>query len=257
MNFPGKVILITGASSGIGKEIALQLSKEKCSLALLARRIDLLNELAEQLKSNAAKIEILKCDVADPGEVKLIVSEIKNRFGKIDVAILNAGIGHRAGAKEYSAASSKKVFDTNVLGIINFVENILPDFIERQSGVIVGVTSLSDSRGWPGSGFYSASKIAATRLLESLRIDVKQYNIKVITVKPGFVRTAMTAKNNFPMPFLMDAAKAAKIILKGIKKEKRIIQFPFLTALGSRVIGIMPDFLFRYYASKWSEKHMS
>jgi short-subunit dehydrogenase len=257
MNFPGKIILITGASSGIGKEIAVQLSKEECSLALLARRIGLLSELAEQLSGNAAGIEYLKCDVTDPGEVKLIVSEIKNRFGKIDAAILNAGVGHRAGAKEYSAASSKKVFDTNVLGIINFVENILPDFIERQSGVIVGVTSLSDSRGWPGSGFYSASKIAATRLLESLRIDVKQYNIKVITVKPGFVRTAMTAKNNFPMPFLMDADKAAKTILKGIKKEKRIIQFPFLTALGSRVIGIMPDFLFEYYASKWSEKHLS
>lgn len=257
MNFPGKVILITGASSGIGKEVAIQLSEEKCSLALLARRGDLLIELVEQLSNSAAEVEIFKCDVTDLGEVRQVVSQIKNRFGDIDIAILNAGVGHRLGAKEYSAASSKKVFDTNVLGITNFVENILPDYIKRRSGMIVGITSLSDSRGWPGSGFYSASKIAATRLLESLRIDVKQYNIKVITVKPGFIRTAMTAKNDFPMPFLMDADKAAKIILKGIKKEKRIVQFPFLTALGSRVIGLMPDFLFEYYASKWSVKYLN
>ena len=257
MNFSRKVILITGASSGIGKEMAKLLSKENCSLALLARRIDLLTELAGQITRNAARIEIQKCDVTNIDEVKSVLTNIREKLGQIDIAILNAGVGHRAGAKDYKSAISKLVFDTNVHGITNFVENLLPDFIERRSGTIVGVTSLADSRGWPGSGFYSASKIAATRLLESLRMDVKQHNINVIVVKPGFVRTPMTAKNNFPMPFLMDAGKAAKIILEGIKKEKRIIQFPFPTVLGSKIIGLLPDFLFEYFGAKWSGKHLS
>ena len=257
MNFSGKVILITGASSGIGRELAVHLSKENCSLALLARRFELLEELAEQIKINNSGIEILKCDVTNPDNVSSAVNEIKNKLGRIDIAILNAGVGHREGPKEYNSSSSKNVFDTNLLGITYFVENILPDFIERREGIIVGVSSLSDSRGWPGSGFYSASKIAATRLLESLRIDVKQFNIKVITVKPGFVKTPMTDKNDFFMPFLMSTEKAAKIILNGIRKEKRVIQFPLPTVLGSKIVGILPDIIFEHYAAKWSKTHLS
>ena len=257
MNFSGKVILITGASSGIGRELAVHLSKENCLLALLARRLDLLNDLAEQIKINNSRIEILKCDVTNTDDVSSAVNEIKNKLGRIDIAILNAGVGHRAGPKEYNSSSSKNVFDTNILGITHFIENILPDFIERRDGMIVGVSSLSDSRGWPGNGFYSASKIAVTRLLESLRIDVKQFNIKVITVKPGFVKTPMTDKNDFYMPFLMSTEKAAKKIINGIRKEKRIIQFPLPTVLGSKIVGILPDIIFEHYAAKWSKKHLS
>ncbi|MCG6912728.1 SDR family NAD(P)-dependent oxidoreductase [bacterium BMS3Abin03] len=257
MNFSGKVILITGASSGIGRELAVHFSKENCSLVLLARRLDLLNDLAEQIKINNSRIEILKCDVTNTDDVSSAVNEIKNKLGRIDIAILNAGVGHRAGPKEYNSSSSKNVFDTNILGITHFIENILPDFIERRDGMIVGVSSLSDSRGWPGNGFYSASKIAVTRLLESLRIDVKQFNIKVITVKPGFVKTPMTDKNDFYMPFLMSTEKAAKKIINGIRKEKRIIQFPLPTVLGSKIVGILPDIIFEHYAAKWSKKHLS
>ena len=255
MNFSGKTILLTGASSGIGNALAKQLSKENCSLALLARRLDLLEKLSERIKDNVAVSEIYKCDVSNPDEVKNVFDEIINKFGKVDIAILNAGVGGRIGPKDYKADISQKIFDTNVQGITNFAELLLPDFIERREGAIVGVTSLADSRGYPGSGFYSASKIAATRLLESLRVDVKRYNIKVIIVKPGFVKTPMTDKNDFPMPFLMSTEKAAKIILKGIRKEKRIIQFPLPTVLGSKVIGVLPDFLFDFFAAKWSEKH--
>jgi len=247
--------LLTGASSGIGRELAVQLSRENCSLTLLARRFDKLEELFEQIKNNTSSTEIYKCDVGNPVEVKNVFDEIIKINGRIDIAILNAGVGGRFGPKDYQASLSKKIFNTNVQGITNLVECLLPDFIERKNGTIVGVTSLADSRGYPGSGFYSASKIAATRLLESLRIDVKRYNIKVIIVKPGFVKTPMTDKNDFPMPFLMSTEKAAKIILKGIRKEKRVIEFPFLTALGSKIIGLLPDFLFDYFAAEWSKKH--
>ena len=116
--------------------------------------------------------------------------------------------------------------------------------------MIVGVSSLADARGYAQSGFYCSSKSAATKLLESVRVELKPHNIKVLTVKPGFVKTPMTDKNEFHMPFLMDVDKAAKIILKGIKKEKRIIQFPFPIVISSRLIRILPNFLFDWLSTR-------
>jgi len=254
MNFNDKVILITGASSGIGKEMAKILAKENCSLALIARRGELLDELAGQINTNNPNIKTYVCDVAKPDEVKNVFTEIREDFKKIDIAIINAGVGSKSNAKDYTYENAKSTFDINVLGIVNCAENLLPDFINRKDGMIVGVSSLADSRGWQGSGFYCASKAAATILLENLKIELKPFNIKVLTVKPGFVETPMTAKNKFPMPFLMNVEKAAKIIISGIKKEKRIIQFPLPTVLGEKLIRIVPDFLFEYISSKKSPK---
>jgi short-subunit dehydrogenase len=250
MNFNDKVILITGASTGIGKELATQFSGIKCSLVLLARRYELLDELKTQLKTGKANIKTYKCDVADPGEVSKVFTKLKDESGKIDIAILNAGVGSISNAKDYSYENAKNTFDVNVLGIVNCVENLLPDFIKRKAGMIVGVSSLADARGWQGSGFYCASKAAATMLLENLRVELKPFNVKVITVKPGFVETPMTEKNKFPMPFLMSAEKTAKIIIGGIKKEKRIIQFPLPTVLSAKLMRIVPNFLFDYFSSK-------
>jgi len=116
--------------------------------------------------------------------------------------------------------------------------------------MIVGVSSLADVRGFPKSGFYNASKSAASILLESLRIELKPLKVKVITVRPGFVRTPMTDKNEFHMPLMMNADKAAKIFLEGIKKEKHIIQFPFMIVLSTKLLQWMPAFLFEWLAGR-------
>ncbi|MCH7964552.1 MAG: SDR family NAD(P)-dependent oxidoreductase [Bacteroidetes bacterium] len=250
MNLNNKVILITGASTGIGKAMAKLLAKENCSLALIARRGELLDELTGQIKTENPNIKSYVCDVAKPGEVKKVFTEVREHFKKIDIAILNAGVGSKSSAEDYKYENAKNTFDVNVLGIVNCVENLLPDFIKCKDGMIVGVSSLADSRGWQGSGFYCASKAAATILLENLRAELKPFNIKVITVKPGFVETPMTANNKFPMPFLMSAEKAARIIIGGIKKEKRIIQFPLPTVLGSKLMRVVPDSLFEYISIK-------
>ena len=254
MNFNEKVILITGASTGIGKEIAKLLAEKNCSLALIARRGELLDELVEQIKTKNPNIKSYVCNVVKPGEVKKVFTEIREHFKKIDIAILNAGVGSKSSAEDYSYENAKNTFGVNVLGIVNCVENLLPDFIKHKAGMIVGVSSLADSRGWQGSGFYCASKAAATLLLENLRVELKPFNIKVITVKPGFVETPMTEKNKFPMPFLMSAEKAAKIIIDGIKKEKRIIQFPLPTVLSAKLMRIVPEFLFEYISTKKPSK---
>jgi len=250
MDLNNKVILLTGASSGIGYSLAKSLPKENCSVALLSRRKNLLDDLVSELKNQGYKVLAYKCDVGNVEEVRNSFEQVRKDFGKIDVAILNAGASSRTDVSKYSSSTATEIFEANTFGIINCVEQLLPDFMQRREGVIVGVSSLAESRGFPKSGFYNASKAAATLLLESLRIELKPYNVKVIIVKPGFVKTPMTDKNEFHMPFLMNVDKAAKIILDGIKKEKRIIQFPLTTVIGSKLVKFMPDWLFDFLMSK-------
>lgn len=248
MNLKNKVILLTGASSGIGYSLAHYLSKEGCKLALIARREELLNKLSKELISD--DLITIKCDVGIKEQVAKSIESARNHFGKIDIAILNAGVSKREELNFYNSNNAKEIFDTNTLSIVYAVEQLLPEFMERKKGIIVGVSSLADARGFPKSGFYCASKAAATILLESLRIELKPFNIRVITVKPGFVRTPMTDKNEFHMPFMMDVDKAAKIILRGLKKEKRIIEFPFPTALSVKLMKFLPNVIFDKLAGK-------
>ncbi|HSW56275.1 MAG TPA: SDR family NAD(P)-dependent oxidoreductase [Ignavibacteriaceae bacterium] len=250
MDFNNKTVLLTGASSGIGYSLAKLLPKENCSIALLSRRENILNDLANEIKIVGGQVRAYKCDVGNVEEVRNSFEQVRKDFGKIDVAILNAGASSRTDVSKYSSSTAIEIFKANTFGIINCVEQLLPDFMQRREGVIVGVSSLAESRGFPKSGFYNASKAAATLLLESLRVELKPYNIKVMIVKPGFVKTPMTDKNEFHMPFLMNVDKAAKIILDGIKKEKRIIQFPLTTVIGSKLVKFMPDWLFDFLMSK-------
>lgn len=239
-----KNILITGASSGIGLELARRLSLESCNLALLARREEVLEQELRNFKKFYEEIITIKCDVTKINEVKNAIEEIKSKFGKIDVAILNSGISIPQNIINFKSSYAKNVFDVNVFGLFNFAEVLIPEMIANQNGVIVGISSLADGRGFPQNGPYCASKAAASIYLESLRVELKKYNIKVITVKPGFVRTPMTDKNNFKMPFLIDVEKAADLIIDGIKSEKTLIQFPFPTSLGAKILRMIPNYLF-------------
>lgn len=247
-----KVILITGASGGIGEELAKQLASEGCSLALIARRYEKLSLLESELRGRgkAKAVKAFKCDVSQHADVRNAVKEILKEFGKIDIAILNAGVSLKQNGNELNSEIAKKTLDINVLGMVYFFEELIPGFMEEKQGIIAGVSSLADSRGFPIAGFYSASKAAATIFLESQRIRLKKFGIKVLTVKPGFVKTPMTDKNNFPMPFMIGVEKAAEIIIRGIRKEKSIIQFPWQTVLGVRILKIIPDVLFNYIALK-------
>ncbi|MGK9370077.1 SDR family NAD(P)-dependent oxidoreductase [Melioribacter sp. Ez-97] len=243
MTFENKTVLITGASSGIGKALAESLSLKNCRLVLCSRNID-------RLDLSGEKILKLKCDVTKKEEVNAAYNAAIEKFGKIDIAILNSGVGHRMNVENYNSQFAEETFSVNQLGMVYWIEKLLPDFLKRREGVIAGVSSLADNRGFSGSGFYCASKAAATIMLEGLRVELKPYSVKVITIKPGFVRTPMTDKNEFKMPFLMKPEKAAKIIVKGIEKEKRIIQFPLPTVLMSKFVGMLPSGVYEFLAAK-------
>jgi short-subunit dehydrogenase len=151
--------------------------------------------------------------------------------------------------EKFNSDRLEEIFNINLMGLIYCLNEIILDFIQKRKGCIVGISSLSDSRGFPGSAAYCSSKAAVSTFLESIRIELKKYNIKVITVKPGFVKTPMTDKNEFYMPFLMSVEKASGKILKGVKKEKSIIQFPRPTVIGAKLLKFLPDKLFDYLLS--------
>ncbi|OGU56997.1 MAG: alcohol dehydrogenase [Ignavibacteria bacterium RBG_13_36_8] len=250
MQLNGKTILITGASTGIGRALVYNSAMKKCNLILLSRRKKLLDEIIRDLKGNNQNITAIKCDVSKKRDVTKAFEKIKKKFKRIDIAILNAGIGRNVPITKYNSNHAEDIFGVNVIGMVYCVEQLLPHFLKRKAGMIVGVSSLADNRGYSGSGFYSASKAATTIFLEGLSVELRPYNIKVVTVKPGFVKTPMTDKNKYKMPFIISAEKAAEIILNGIKKEKRYIQFPLSTLLITKIIGLIPNFIYEIAASK-------
>lgn len=250
MYFNNKVVLITGASTGIGKALAVKLLEANCKLVLVARRAELIEEYLNKSPTTNHQSLILKCDVSKKEEVANAYGIIKDKFGKVDLAILNAGIGRRVTVENYDSHFAEETLGANVFGIIYWVEQLLPEFVKKKEGMIVGISSLSDNRGYSGSGFYCASKSAASIYLEGLRVELKRYGVKVITVKPGFVKTPMTDQNEFKMPLLMSAEKAARIIIDGIKKEKRLIQFPWQMVFITKLVGLLPGRLYEWLASK-------
>ncbi len=249
MRLENKNILITGASSGIGKALAEKLAPNN-NLILVARNFEKLIRIKEKCESGKHRIFPVKCDVSKKTEVEEAYRKIKEELDLVDVAILNSGVSYRMKVEKFDSKLAEEIFGTNVMGIIYWVEQLIKDYIPNKKGTIVGISSLADNRGYSGSSFYSASKAAASIYLEGLRIELKKYNVKVITVKPGFVKTPMTDKNKFPMPFLISPEKAAEYIIKGIEKEKRIVSFPPAMALTVKLIGSLPGALYEFFASK-------
>lgn len=249
MRLENKNILITGASSGIGKALAEKLAPNN-NLILVARNFEKLIRIKEKSESGKYRIFPVKCDVSKKTEVEEAYRKTKEELDFVDVAILNSGVSYRMKVEKFDSKLAEDIFGTNVMGIIYWVEQLIKDYIPNKKGTIVGISSLADNRGYSGSSFYSASKAAASIYLEGLRIELKKYNVKVITVKPGFVKTPMTDKNKFPMPFLISPEKAAEYIIKGIEKEKRIVSFPLAMAFTVKLIGSLPGALYEFFSSK-------
>ncbi len=239
-----KNVLIFGASKGIGRALALEYASLKSNLALFSRNFDAIEGLSEDINNLGCIAFYKKCDISVQTDVKQALDFAVKKLSSLDLVIINAGVGNPEWMSSFKSEELKKIHEINVFGIAHSLEYLIPIMKAQGFGTIAGVTSLADIRGYPGSAGYCSSKAAASILLESARVELKKSNINVITIKPGFVRTAMTDKNEFFMPFLMETDKAARIIRRGIERKKSIVQFPFFTVNLTRFVKFLPNFIY-------------
>lgn len=237
--------LLTGASSGIGLALARELARREHSLALLARRGDVLDALAAELTSRGTKVIAVPCDVTDASAVREAVRRAEEGLGgPIELAIANAGLSIPNHGARFSLADAEQVFRVNVFGMLALFDAVIPGMVERRNGRFAGVASVAGLRALPASGPYSASKAAMQHLLEAWRVELQPHGVGVTIINPGFVTTAMTAKNPFKMPFIMSAERAAGIIADGLDQGRRRIEFPFRTSRIMRALRVLPDALY-------------
>ncbi|MDD2357947.1 MAG: SDR family NAD(P)-dependent oxidoreductase [Thiovulaceae bacterium] len=229
-------ILITGASSGIGAELARHYDQENNHLILLARDKERLKNLQNTL---TCKSEIIAVDITDFAILQEKIKEI----GSVDMVILNAGIsiGHSLEVTPFD--DFKRLYDTNLLSNHAILEPLLPKFKEQKSGTIVFISSLASLISMPSSVAYSSSKRALNAYAEGIAYKYKPHGIDVITILPGFIDTPLTQKNSFSMPFLMTLEEGTKKIVKAIEKKKRVYAFPLRFYILIKLLATLPYFL--------------
>lgn len=225
-------VLITGASSGIGRQLALDYAADGNQVIVCGRNDDALSELQKQYPE---KISCSAFDITDKESAKASLKEVDN----IDVAILCAGVCEYLDVKEFDADMFERVFKVNVFGTMNCVEALLPQFNDLARLVIVD--SLARLLPFTKAQAYGGSKAAMHYIARSLEVDLKPKGIKVQTVSPGFVKTPMTDANDFEMPMRVDVEFASQAIIKGIKKGKRDIAFPWLFSSLLKFMSILPE----------------
>lgn len=244
MNWSEKVVLVTGASSGIGEALAVEFGRRGASVGLLARREEVLQEVARKVETAGGRAFFVAVDVREAKEVRAAAAKVGEHFGRVDVLVANAGIGEITLARAFDIEVVTQVFSVNVLGAMNSVAAVLPEMLARGSGQIVGISSLAAFRGFPGSGAYCASKAALSTFFESLRAELRPSNIYVTTIHPGFIDTPMTRGRNRKMPFLQDADRAARQMINAIEARRRTYAFPWQLATIARLGKLIPNAIY-------------
>ncbi len=233
-----KTIWITGGSTGIGKALAIKFASEGWNVAVSARRTELLNEL-KKINEN---IHPYPLDVIDKEKCSKVFNDIKNKFENIDICFFSTGTWNPKKEKEIDVEQMEEVFKINFFGTVNSIKAVEQYFRERKNGIITIVSSIAGYRGLPNSTGYGPSKSALNNLAESLYFDFKRHNVRVCLVSPGFIKTPMTDKNDFKMPFLKTPEFAADRIYDGlINKNIFEIHFPKALTLTLKFLSFLPS----------------
>jgi NAD(P)-dependent dehydrogenase (short-subunit alcohol dehydrogenase family) len=277
MDWSDKVVLITGASSGIGRGLAVELARRGAKLGLLARGVaplkasgaavvgstpvvpspalesvlhEIKNNAGSQGESAARQTLLLPADVRDAKAVRAAADCLRERFGKIDILIANAGVGATRDATELDPEDVARVIGVNVIGAVNSVAAVLPEMVSSAAGQLVAISSLAAYRGLPKSAAYCASKASLSSFFESLRIDLIGSGVKVTIIHPGFIKTPLTAGRKADMPYLMELDDAVNKILLAIEKQKKSYAFPWQLASVVRAAMIMPNFMYDWISRR-------
>ena len=245
-----KVVMITGASSGIGKGLALDLVARGARVGLLARRQNLLDEIVNSTRLRGGKAFAVAADVRDADEMRAAADRIRSQLGPIDILIANAGIGTSNHISQLDPIHAANVISINVLGAANSLAAVVPQMVERGKGQLVAISSLAAYRGLPKSAAYCASKAAMSAYFESVRIDLRGTGVGVTIVHPGFIKTPLTAGRDAKMPYLMELDDAIPKIVSAIEKGKKSIAFPWQLATVVRAGMLMPTFMYDWIAAR-------
>ncbi len=241
-----KIVWITGASTGIGRALAVKLAKEGNIIAASARNAQLLASLSLEHEN----IHAFALDVTQKAAVRLAISKIISKFGRIDLAILNAGTYERDNIENFNQCPLKSNFDLNFFATIDCMDAVCRNMIERKAGQIAIVSSVAGWVGLPYAASYGASKAALNNFATSLQPEMAKNGIDLRVICPGFVKTPLTAKNDFEMPFIISPERAADEIIKGLEGHKFMISFPKRMVFSLKFLSALPNWLKLHMTSK-------
>jgi short-subunit dehydrogenase len=245
-----KKIWITGASSGIGKAVAEKFASEGWMVAASARRQEILNKMAENQNIFAYPL-----DVTQKENVTKTFNNIIEDFKNVDICLFCSGTYDPKLEQEINIEQNKFVMETNYFGVLNCIKAVETYFKNKKSGQISIVSSVAAYRGLPNSSGYGPSKAALTNLTESIYFDFKKYNVKISLVSPGFIKTPLTDKNEFPMPFIRSPEFAADKIFQGLTKKNIFeIHFPLGLTLTLKFLRILPYKLYLFLIDKFVKR---
>ena len=246
-----KVIWITGASSGIGKALAIKFADKGWTVAASARREELLNDL-NKINQN---IHAFPLDVTDIERCKIIAKDIIDRFNNIDICVFGTGMHDPKSEKRFNLEKVREIMEVNYFGTMNTINSIYEYYSEKKNGQISIISSVAGYRGLPAAGAYCASKAALTSFAESLHFDMKHKNVRVSLISPGFIKTPMTDKNEFPMPMIKSPEFAANEIYDGLVNKKGFeIHFPKAFTYIMKFLQILPNSLYFKLVAKGMKK---
>ncbi|HEY8226158.1 MAG TPA: SDR family NAD(P)-dependent oxidoreductase [Pyrinomonadaceae bacterium] len=241
--------MVTGASSGIGRALAVAIARRGARVGLIARRASVLDEVVSEIDSNSGMALAIAADVQDAEALRTATHHLAETFGPIDMLIANAGIGTTTHSSKLEPDEVASVLRVNVIGAANSVAAVLPQMISRRQGHLVAIASLAAYRGLAKSGAYCASKAALSALFESLRIDLRGSGVNVTIIYPGFIKTPLTA-GRARMPYLLELDEAVEKIIRAIERQKKSYSFPWQLATIMRAGLIMPAFMYDWIAAR-------
>ena len=252
-HFDNKVIWLTGASSGIGRALAVALSRYNCQLYISSRTHDQLVKTKDMCnKSDNVHIEAGDLSVLETN--KTICRKIESNSGHLDIVILNAGTCEYVDVDNFDSAIFERLITHNYLSMVYGIEVSLPLLKQSDDAQLVGMSSTAGYLGIPRSEAYGSTKAAITNMLKALKVSLKPSKIDVSVISPGFVKTELTDKNDFPMPAIISAELAAENIIKGIAKRSHEIHFPKTFTLTLKLISLLPHSLQFWLMSKTLDK---
>lgn len=241
-----RTVWITGASSGIGLELALSFARDGAQVAVSARSANALSALAAQ----NANIRAYPMDVTDARAAAETAGAIERDLGAIELAVFNAGVWHPMGAKEFNLAKAAQSVAVNYAGVLNCLDPVMRAMLARGRGHLAIVSSVAGYRGLPKSAAYGPTKAALINLCESIYPELKANGVRLSLINPGFVETPMTSVNTFPMPYLISARDAVEQIRNGLNRSAFEIVFPWRMALMMKALRYAPNGLFFWLTAR-------